>query len=68
MQPFCNRLTNGMYEKYFTCFQGLYCGTSITEGFEKRDQASYERKAGKLLNARMSVGGKENAGTVDAPN
>lgn len=67
-QAACNRLTNNIYKKYFTCFQGFYCGTCITGGFEKRNQASCERKAGEQLPAGMSVGGEENAGTVEAPN
>lgn len=50
------------------CFQGVYCAMCITGGFEKRNQASYERKAGEQLPAGMSVGGEENAGTVEAPN
>lgn len=48
MQPFRNKVTNSIYEKHFTCFQGFYRGTCVTEGFEKRDQTSYERKAGEL--------------------
>lgn len=68
MQAASNRLTSKIYEKYFTCFQGFYYGTCTTGGFEERNQASYERKAGGQLPAGMSIGGDENACTVESPN
>jgi len=68
MQAACNRVTNNIYEKFFMYFQGFYYSTCITGGFEKRNRASYERKAEEQLPAGVSVGVEENTGTVEAPN
>lgn len=67
MQDACNSF-NKYFRKHFTCFQGFYCGTCITGGFENKNQASYERKAREQLPAGMSIDRQENAGTVEAPN
>lgn len=61
MPAACNGLTNNIYEKYFTCFQGFYFWYMDNWGLWKNNWASYERKAGEQLPVGMSIGGDKNA-------